>query len=107
MTGGYTIIPLRSATGEKINVTSTAVNLKPGTYKKFLRAIRLQKPIIINDLKLSNFEARPGIFVSISGTYAVDDTLIMYIYFTGSQGTIANVALRVTSTDTIYASNIV
>ena len=50
MIGGQVIIPIRNANNEKFTVTSTATVLKAGTYDKIVRAIALQKELVLEDL---------------------------------------------------------
>lgn len=50
MIGGQIIIPIRSRTGEKINITTTPTGVKEGTFDKIKRAIAMQKELVFEDL---------------------------------------------------------
>jgi hypothetical protein len=68
MIGGSIIIPIRGVNGEKIVISSTAQNLKPGIYDRVIRAINMQKQLIFNDINIINVgPASSGATVIIMG----------------------------------------
>lgn len=55
MIGGQIIVPIRGVNGEKISITTTAQNIKPGTYAKIKRAVEMQKELVLEDVSLNEY----------------------------------------------------
>ena len=103
-TGGYTIIPLLDESGNDIEITTTLKQVKTGTFKKILRAIKYQKAVYFTGVILTGSKiCTAGNLITFLGNYTIDYFVIPFSYVTSS-GSVGVTNVRLNANDTIVAA---
>ena len=102
MIGGQIIIPLRDENGNKITITTTAKNLKPGTYAKILRAINMQKELVFEDVNYGPVgKTASSASISLCVGLDTDESFRLVVSYIATNGSTASSSAKITKGDTI------
>ena len=106
MVGGQVIIPLRNRNGDKISITTTATGIKVGTYQKIMKAIKLQKEIVFNDIIIDDKPYTAGSVIAKSHTISTLDYFTFFVKGLTGGGVAFEYEVNILSDDRIAYSDV-